>query len=222
MNPKEIAEKYFALWTAKQCAQAGELMASDIVCRTPRSRFKERAELVAAITRFTQQMKAARLEKLTVDGSDAFLLYEVDLPSGTLRTSEHQRIEGGRVRSIELVYDTAAMSVKSLAQQYFEAWTSKSYERVRAMFADDLKWESPVNRFSTADEVMPGFKRFVDMVQSAKLLKLVADENDAALLYECQFPFGPLRMTTWLQFEGGKIRSVQLTFDPTSLPKAKS
>ena len=32
-------------------------------------------------------MTAARLEKLTVDGNDAFLVYEVDMPFGTLRTS---------------------------------------------------------------------------------------------------------------------------------------
>src|SRR5581483_833068 len=219
MTTKEIAEKYFALWTAKQCEQAGALMANDIVWSTPRNRFTSAKELVPAMSRFMQNVQSTRLEKLNVDGNDVVLVYELELKSGTRRTTEHQRIEGGRLLRAELVYDTAAMSVKSLAQQYFEAWTSKSYERVRAMFADDLTWESPANRFSTADEVMPGFKRFVDLVQSAKLLKLVAVEADAALLYECQFPFGLIRMTTWLRFEGGKICSAQLTFDPTSLPK---
>jgi hypothetical protein len=112
------------------------------------------------------------------------------------------------------------MTSKDIAQQYFHAWTHKQYERVRALMANDLKWESPMNAFASADEVMPGFKRFIDMVKSAKQLALVADGDDAALLYECEFPFGTVRMTTWLHIEADKIRSVRLTFDPAPFTKA--
>ncbi len=113
------------------------------------------------------------------------------------------------------------MTTKELAQQYFHAWTHKQYERVRALMADDLKWESPMNAFASADEVMPSFKRFIDMVKTAKQLAIAADGNDAALLYECEFPFGIMRMTTWLHIEADKIRSVRLTFDPTPFAKAQ-
>jgi hypothetical protein len=114
------------------------------------------------------------------------------------------------------------MTTQQLAQQYFDAWTTKQYDRVRAMFSDNLSWESPINSWRSADEVMPGFKRFVDMVKAAKLLKLAATGDDAALLYECEFPFGPVRMTTWLTFAGGKIAEVKLTFDPTEIRKAQA
>jgi hypothetical protein len=114
------------------------------------------------------------------------------------------------------------MTTKQVAQQYFEAWATKQYERVRTLMADDLKWESPLNNFARADDVMPGFRRFVDGVKSARLLKLAADGDDAALLYDCELPFGTLRMTTWLHIEGGKLRSMQLTFDPTALKAAQA
>jgi ketosteroid isomerase-like protein len=219
MNTKQIAQQYFELWTSKQCERAGALMADDIVCVTPRNRYGKAKDLVQAITGFTQQLKSVRLDTLAVDGNDVVLVYDAEMSFGTLRTTELQRIEGGKVRSIELRYEAATMT-RNQALQYFEAWTNKQYDRVRAMMADDLAWESPLNAFSTADDVMPGFKRFVDSVKKATLVKLAADGENAALLYDCEFPFGTIRMTTWLTFKGGKIAAVALTFDPTELKKA--
>lgn len=46
---------------------------------------------------------------------------------------------------------------------------------------------------------------------------MIADENDACLLYDLvtNVPaVGTTRMAEWLRVEGGKITSIQLYFDP--------
>jgi hypothetical protein len=110
------------------------------------------------------------------------------------------------------------MNTKELAQQYFNTWT-KSCDAARALMADDMTFEGSMNTYRGADSVLVPLRKFTSMMKSARLLKVITEGDDAALLYDCEMPFGTLRTAEHIHFENGKVKSTYLAYDTSELRK---
>jgi hypothetical protein len=109
-NPTEtLVRQYFQLWSTKQLDRAYALVADDVTCTTPMNTYSSAAQLRPALERFLEGMQSVELLDVMTDGPRATLHYACKMPFGTLRTAELARVEGGKIRSIELVYDATEL-----------------------------------------------------------------------------------------------------------------
>src|SRR4051812_16778013 len=106
---------------------------------------------------------------------------------------------------------------RNLVEAYFRAWSSGDCDRARTMVADDLKMVTPMNRYDSADAVMPVLKQIVSMMKKATLLRSVVEGDQAVLLHEGVFPEpgGTVRSLEILKVANGKICAIEMIYDPT-------
>jgi ketosteroid isomerase-like protein len=113
---------------------------------------------------------------------------------------------------------------RNLVEAYFRAWSSGDCDRARTMMADDLKMVTPMNRYDSADAVLLALKQIVSMMKKATLLRSVVEGDQAVLLHEGVFPEpgGVVRSMEVLKVENGKIRSIEMIYDPTGLKQLRA
>ena len=108
MTTKELAVQYFQRWTT-DCDAARPLMADDMTFEGSMSTYRGADTIIGPLKKFLSMMKSARLLKAAAEGDDAFLLYETEMPFGTLRTAEWLHFENGKVKKATLTYDTTEL-----------------------------------------------------------------------------------------------------------------
>jgi len=83
-----------------------------------------------------------------------------------------------------------------VAEGFFDAWTSKDFERARELLHDDVAFEGPIDTFSDADSYV-----FVD-------------GDDVCVIYDLKTaPVPSSRTCEWYRVHGGKVASVSVVFD---------
>jgi len=106
-------------------------------------------------------------------------------------------------------HDTA-----EVVRAYHDAWTHKDYARARALLADTLAVEVPVNDYPTTRSFAAALQSFGSMVSSVELLAAMSDRNEAMLLYDLEAgPVGTLRVAEHFTVEGGKITRIRQIHD---------
>ncbi len=113
-------------------------------------------------------------------------------------------------------HDTA-----EVARAYHNAWTSRNYAGARALLADALRVEVPVNDYPTAESFAAALESFGSMVSSTELLAAMSDGNEAMLLYDLEAgPVGKLRVAEHFTVEGGKITRIRQVHDTAAVRAA--
>jgi hypothetical protein len=102
---------------------------------------------------------------------------------------------------------------------YFEAWTSRRTDDAFAQLAPDLEFVGPTSSFKSAAAFKPALEGFAKLAKRAQIVELLVDGNRAAMLYECELPFGVVRIMSFFRVEGGRIRWYETQFDATELRK---
>lgn len=110
---------------------------------------------------------------------------------------------------------------RRVVEAFFAAWTARDERAARALMADDLRYEGPLNRYDTADALLGPLMRFAAGVRSATMIEVVVQGDRAALLYDCELgaPVGTFRAASFQRVSGGKITSYLQAFDATELRK---
>lgn len=108
MTTKTLAVTYFEAWTT-DCDAARLLMADDMTFEGSMNTYRGADAVLAPLKKFASMMKSARLLKVATEGDEAFMLYDVEMPFGTLRTAEWVQFEKGKVKKTVLTYDTAEL-----------------------------------------------------------------------------------------------------------------
>ena len=106
-----------------------------------------------------------------------------------------------------------------MVETYFNAWTSKDIATAFAQLAPDLEFVGPTTRYSSAEAFLPALEGFAKMTRRAQITHLLVDGDQAAMLYDCELPFGTLRIASFFRVENGKIRWYETQFDATELRK---
>jgi ketosteroid isomerase-like protein len=113
-------------------------------------------------------------------------------------------------------HDTA-----EVVRAYHGAWTRKDYARARALLADTLAVEVPVNDYPTAESFAAALESFGSMVSNVELLAAMSEGNEAMMLYDLEAgPVGTLRVAEHFTVEGGKITRIRQIHDTAAVRAA--
>src|SRR6516165_7620108 len=102
----------------------------------------------------------------------------------------------------------------AVAEDFFDAWTDKDFERARSLLRDDVSFQGPIDTFSDADSYIASLKQLSGIVTGAEKQKVFVDGNDVCVIYDLKTaPVPSSRTCEWYTLRDGKIASVRVIFD---------
>ena len=110
---------------------------------------------------------------------------------------------------------------KDLVRAYYDGWkigTERVDEqKLRAVLAPNLAFESPLNRRDDASGLIEGLARFAKTVKAIHFHQTIVTGDEAAVIYDCELtaPVPTLRCAEFLRVEGDRIAAIRLVFDAT-------
>jgi ketosteroid isomerase-like protein len=101
-----------------------------------------------------------------------------------------------------------------VAEDFFDAWTSKDFERARELVHDDVSFEGPIDSFSDADSYLASLRQLARIVTGADKQKVFVDGDDVCVIYDLlTAPVPSSRTCEWYRVRDGKVASVSVVFD---------
>ena len=101
-----------------------------------------------------------------------------------------------------------------VAEEFFDAWTGKDFERARGYLRDDLSFEGPIDSFRDADSYIASLKELSGIVTGAEKHKVFVDGDDVCVIYDLKTaPIPSSRTCEWYRVRDGKVASVSVVFD---------
>jgi ketosteroid isomerase-like protein len=101
-----------------------------------------------------------------------------------------------------------------VAESFFDAWTSKDFERARSLLRADISFEGPIDRFTDADSYVASLRQLSGIVTGADKQKVFVDGDDVCVIYDLKTaPVPSSRTCEWYRVRDGKIASVSVVFD---------
>jgi hypothetical protein len=107
-DTKTLAARYFTHWMNKDTAALRSLMADDVAASTPINRYDSADPFVARLVEVATMMKGASRMHFVADGDCAAAMYDVEFPApvGHVPTCWFFRVSGGKIRAVDMTYDT--------------------------------------------------------------------------------------------------------------------
>ena len=102
----------------------------------------------------------------------------------------------------------------AVADDFFDAWTDKDFERARSLLHDDVSFRGPIDTFGDADSYIASLKQLSGIVTGAEKQKVFIDGDDVCVIYDLKTAPVPSSPTCeWYTVRDGKIASVLVVFD---------
>jgi ketosteroid isomerase-like protein len=103
---------------------------------------------------------------------------------------------------------------RQVAEDFFDAWTGKDFERARGLLHDDVSFAGPIDRFGDADSYLAALRQLSGIVTGTEKRKVFVDGDDVCVIYDLKTaPVPSSRTCEWYQVRDGKIASVSVVFD---------
>jgi hypothetical protein len=117
-EPAHIARADVEAVGDKELGTIQALLAPDVQFTGPAMTLSSAAEVLTALRRIGAIHVRNEIRRVFVDGNEACVIYDfvTDTAIGTVPTVEWLRIEGGRIRSVNLYYDRAPWLASRIAQ----------------------------------------------------------------------------------------------------------
>ncbi len=113
-------------------------------------------------------------------------------------------------------------TARDVALAYFQAWSSKDFERAMTYIADDIVCDAPAGRIVGADDYRAFMGGFVQILKRAELIAAFGDETSAMLMYETEtIPVANAPGAECYTVEGGKITHNHFIFDRAPFDAAR-
>jgi ketosteroid isomerase-like protein len=104
----ELIRKNFAAFLAKDRKTLEEVLSDDFTFTSPRDDHINKATFFERCLPGSDNFRTHHIEKLFVQGNEAFVLYQAELKDGTkFRNTEFYKIEGNRIREVEVYFGSA-------------------------------------------------------------------------------------------------------------------
>jgi hypothetical protein len=101
-----------------------------------------------------------------------------------------------------------------VAEEFFDAWTSKDFDKARTLVHDDLSFEGPLDSFSDADSYLASLQQLSAIVTGAEKQKVFVDGADVCVIYDLKTaPVPSSRTCEWYRVRDDKVASVSVVFD---------
>src|SRR6266516_6154038 len=100
-----VIRRYFAAFLAKDRKTLEEGLSEDFTFTSPRDDHISKATFFERCLPGSDQFLTLQIEKLFVNGNEAFVRYQAELKDGTtFRNTEYIRIEGNKIREVEVYF----------------------------------------------------------------------------------------------------------------------
>jgi ketosteroid isomerase-like protein len=107
---------------------------------------------------------------------------------------------------------------RRLATTYFEAWKAKDFDTLRAALADDARFTGPMGTADDGDACIQGLRGLRESLTDIVVRRMWIDGDDAITWFELHTTVAdPCPVANWSHVEDGRIKRIQVTFDPRPL-----
>ncbi len=106
--------------------------------------------------------------------------------------------------------DTTAAEV---VESWSRALSARDFDTARALLADDLRFEGPIDTFDRADDYMNAIKGLMTMVRGMEHQATIAQGDDVAVFYRLDTPVALAPVAEWYRVRDGKIAQLRAYFD---------
>ncbi len=101
----DVIRKYFAAFLAQDRKTLEEGLSDDFTFTSPRDDHINKATFFERCFPGSMHFHTHQIEKLFVQGNEAFVRYQAELKDGiTFRNTEYIRIEGNKIREVEVYF----------------------------------------------------------------------------------------------------------------------
>ncbi len=105
-------------------------------------------------------------------------------------------------------------SPAEIVEGYFDAWTSKDFDKARSLLHDDLSFKGPIETLDNADALMESIRGLAQIVTGAERRGLVAQGDQVCVIYDLHtVPIPTAPVAEWYTVRDGKVESMQAFFD---------
>jgi ketosteroid isomerase-like protein len=99
---------YFAAFLAQDRKTLEEGLSEDFTFTSPRDDHISKAAFFERCLPGSAQFLTHQIEKLFVQGNEAFVLYQAELKDGTkFRNTEYYKLEGNKIKEVEVFFGSA-------------------------------------------------------------------------------------------------------------------
>jgi hypothetical protein len=102
-------ERYFAAWTRNDVDAARAELADDLQFAGPSASYTSAEAFMPALRGFAAMTRGARVVELIVEGDRAAMLYDCELPAGTVRIASFFRVAGGKIAAYDTRFDASVL-----------------------------------------------------------------------------------------------------------------
>ena len=107
----------------------------------------------------------------------------------------------------------AHTTAKEIVDRYNKALGAKDFAAARALLADDLRFQGPIDRFERADDYVVAIKGLYGMVKGVEHQASIGEGDEVAVFYILDTPMAKAPVAEWYTVRGGKITSLRTYFD---------
>jgi len=104
-------------------------------------------------------------------------------------------------------------NAKDVVDRYNRALEKKDFTAARALLADDLRFEGPIDRFNRADDYVSAITRLYGMVKGVQHIATITEGENVALFYVLQTPVADAPVAEWYRVRAGRIAELHAYFD---------
>ncbi len=104
-NIPDLVRKYFAAFLNKDRKTMEEALTDDFTFNSPRDDHIDKQAFFERCFPNSDQFCAQRIEKIFVEGSEAFVRYRAELHDGArFRNTEYIRFEGDKIKEVDVYF----------------------------------------------------------------------------------------------------------------------
>lgn len=112
---------------------------------------------------------------------------------------------------------------KTIAAAYFTAWEAADVEQLRTILAEDVSFRGPLAQVEGADAYADSIRGLFTATEKIVVHKAWVDGDDVLTWFDLHMPGAPpTPVAQWCQVHDGKVKRVQVTFDPRGILAAGS
>lgn len=101
----DLIRRNFAAFLAGDAETLEELFSDDFTFTSPRDNHISKAAYFERCFPGSEQFRAFHIEKLFVQGNEAFVRYQAELKDGTkFRNTEYMRVEGNQIKEVDVYF----------------------------------------------------------------------------------------------------------------------
>jgi hypothetical protein len=112
----------------------------------------------------------------------------------------------------------------SLSEKYLKTWEHHDLDAMRQYLHPSLQFKEPLSEIMDRQSFLAFAEKNLSFVKKVKIQSRFESENEAVLIYDFVFvdPIGPQKTAAHFIFDEGKIRNIELFYDPRHLQNIMS